>query len=40
MKIKDFQIQKLAFGNSFSNIKDPNGFNNIKNRLCQVKGMF
>jgi hypothetical protein len=40
MKIKDFQIQKLVFRNSVSNIKDPEGFKNVKSRFGQVKGMF
>jgi len=40
MKIKDYQIQKLVFRNSVSNIKDPDGVKNIKSRFGQVKGMF
>lgn len=40
MKIKDFQIQKLVFRNSVSNIKDPDGFKNVKSRFGQVKGIF
>ena len=40
MKIKDFQIQKLVFRNSISDIKDPEGIKNVKSRFAQVKGMF
>ena len=40
MKIKDYQIQKLVFRNSVSNIIDPNVIKNMKSRFGQVKGMF